>query len=111
MDAGWYPDAQDPSTQRYWDGSSWTDHTTGAASSGAAISSTPTWWEGDQTVRNDAFGAVEPGGFAPPAPAPVSANPFASFDAPAAPAPAVIPPAGPPPGWLADPQVPLAELG
>ncbi len=25
--AGWYPDATDPSIQRYWDGSAWTEHT------------------------------------------------------------------------------------
>lgn len=24
--AGWYPDPSDPGTQRYWDGSAWTDH-------------------------------------------------------------------------------------
>jgi len=24
--AGWYPDPDDPSSQRYWDGSAWTDH-------------------------------------------------------------------------------------
>jgi hypothetical protein len=25
--AGWYPDATDPSIQRYWDGTAWTEHT------------------------------------------------------------------------------------
>ena len=25
--AGWYPDPQDASRQRYWDGTSWTEHT------------------------------------------------------------------------------------
>jgi len=25
--AGWYPDATDPSVQRYWDGTAWTEHT------------------------------------------------------------------------------------
>ena len=24
--AGWYPDPADPSLQRYWDGSNWTEH-------------------------------------------------------------------------------------
>lgn len=40
--AGWYPDPQDDSRQRYWDGSAWTEHTadgTGQAASGAAASS------------------------------------------------------------------------
>lgn len=25
--AGWYPDAQNPTLQRYWDGVGWTEHT------------------------------------------------------------------------------------
>ena len=25
-DAGWYPDPSDPTAQRYWDGSAWTEH-------------------------------------------------------------------------------------
>lgn len=25
--AGWYPDPQDASSQRYWDGTTWTEHT------------------------------------------------------------------------------------
>jgi hypothetical protein len=29
--AGWYSDPEDPSQQRYWDGSSWTEHRTPAA--------------------------------------------------------------------------------
>lgn len=29
--AGWYQDPQDPSLQRYWDGSTWTQHTAPAA--------------------------------------------------------------------------------
>src|SRR3954452_19944965 len=24
--AGWFPDPEDPSQQRYWDGTAWTDH-------------------------------------------------------------------------------------
>lgn len=53
--AGWYPDPQDATRQRYWDGSAWTEHTAdgapqasgagsmatgGAATSGAAMAST-----------------------------------------------------------------------
>ena len=30
--ANWYPDPQDPSLQRYWDGNAWTEHTAPAAS-------------------------------------------------------------------------------
>ena len=29
--ADWYPDPQDPSLQRYWDGNAWTEHTAPAA--------------------------------------------------------------------------------
>jgi hypothetical protein len=25
--AGWYPDADNPALQRYWDGTQWTEHT------------------------------------------------------------------------------------
>lgn len=37
--AGWYPDPSDPSLQRYWDGTKWTEHTAPAA--GAADQSSP----------------------------------------------------------------------
>ena len=32
--AGWHPDPDDPSQQRYWDGSSWTEHRAPAAQTG-----------------------------------------------------------------------------
>lgn len=31
--AGWYADPNDPGSQRYWDGSAWTEHTSGNATS------------------------------------------------------------------------------
>jgi hypothetical protein len=34
--AGWYPDPQDATQQRYWDGTAWTGHTAAAGGSGAA---------------------------------------------------------------------------
>jgi hypothetical protein len=34
--AGWYPDPQDASQQRYWDGAAWTGHTAAAGSAAAA---------------------------------------------------------------------------
>ncbi|HVT65939.1 MAG TPA: DUF2510 domain-containing protein [Mycobacteriales bacterium] len=37
--AGWYPDPQDATQQRYWDGSAWTGHT---AAAGAAAVGAPT---------------------------------------------------------------------
>jgi hypothetical protein len=46
--AGWYPDPSTPGTQRYWDGSRWTEHTAPLqaaptpASSAATIPGTPT---------------------------------------------------------------------
>ena len=35
--AGWYPDPQQPTTQRYWDGQQWTDRTTTSVA-GAGLS-------------------------------------------------------------------------
>ncbi|HWC36772.1 MAG TPA: DUF2510 domain-containing protein [Mycobacteriales bacterium] len=34
--AGWYPDPQDATQQRYWDGAAWTGHTAAAGTSAAA---------------------------------------------------------------------------
>lgn len=34
--AGWYPDPQDATQQRYWDGTAWTGHTAAAGGAGAA---------------------------------------------------------------------------
>jgi hypothetical protein len=49
--AGWYPDHSNPAIQRYWDGTTWTDHTApaagaaqpaaGAAAAGGGFGS---WW-------------------------------------------------------------------
>ena len=42
--ANWYPDPQDPTLQRYWDGTAWTEHTApaaGGAGAPAAASATP----------------------------------------------------------------------
>ena len=37
--AGWYPDPDEPANQKYWDGTSWTEHATPAATS---VPPTPT---------------------------------------------------------------------
>jgi len=42
--AGWYPDPSDPSSsQRYWDGSAWTEHTEPATAVPAAALPVPAW--------------------------------------------------------------------
>lgn len=39
--AGWYPDPQDGTRQRYWDGTAWTEHTAeGQGTAGGAMSTT-----------------------------------------------------------------------
>lgn len=52
---GWYPDPNDPATQRYWDGSQWTEHTapvSGEVSASGAGGGTPSFpsGAGDQTL-------------------------------------------------------------
>ncbi len=39
--ANWYPDPQDPTLQRYWDGNAWTEHTAPAAPAGAEVGGAP----------------------------------------------------------------------
>lgn len=43
--AGWYPDPEDASHQRYWDGTAWTDHRTPA---------TPQWGQSQQSAQPSA---------------------------------------------------------
>lgn len=38
--AGWYPDPQDASAQRYWDGAQWTEHSAPAAAPAAGLTAT-----------------------------------------------------------------------
>ncbi len=35
--AGWYPDSNQPGTQRYWDGQRWTEHTAPLHTGGAPV--------------------------------------------------------------------------
>jgi hypothetical protein len=41
--AGWYADPEDPSQQRYWDGSAWTEHRTPAAPQTSPWGAEPGW--------------------------------------------------------------------
>ncbi len=41
--AGWYPDPNDASQQRYWDGNAWTEHTAAATPQAPAASSAPSF--------------------------------------------------------------------
>jgi len=51
---GWYPDPQDPSGRRWWDGANWTAHT-GAAGPAPTVGSTTPY------VRNLPGGGAGPG--------------------------------------------------
>lgn len=42
--AGWYPDPSDPSLQRYWDGTKWTEHTAPAAGAAPVASGGDASW-------------------------------------------------------------------
>ena len=41
--AGWYPDPDDASSLRFWDGERWTNHTANSASTGAGTAAT--YWQ------------------------------------------------------------------
>ncbi len=41
MEPNWYPDPNDPSMLRWWDGNQWTEHTHAAAGDGVSVSGTP----------------------------------------------------------------------
>ena len=40
--AGWYPDPQDGTRQRYWDGDAWTEHTADASPQATSATTAPT---------------------------------------------------------------------
>jgi Protein of unknown function (DUF2510) len=42
--AGWYPDPQDPGTQRYFDGHGWTEHQRVGAAPTEQPAASPPWW-------------------------------------------------------------------
>jgi hypothetical protein len=45
--AGWYPNPENPSEQRYWDGTQWTEHTAPAAGSAEPPPATTPGWGGE----------------------------------------------------------------
>jgi hypothetical protein len=64
--AGWYPDAQDGTLERYWDGSAWTEHTQPVARAGVpeswAVASTavasgiaPGWYGDPQNAQMERY--------------------------------------------------------
>jgi hypothetical protein len=72
--AGWYPDPEHPSTQRWWDGTQWTDHRQGGAPEPApapyeppAASYPPGGFGGHPGAAQPGFGghpgAARPGGY------------------------------------------------
>lgn len=56
--AGWYPDPDDSSQQRYWDGSQWTDHRT------PATPTTSPWGQPQGQAQGQAPGQAQQGGWA-----------------------------------------------
>jgi hypothetical protein len=59
--AGWYPDADDPTRQRYWDGAQWTEHRTPTPDTSQAPASEldAATTEGPRT-KDDAAGEPQP---------------------------------------------------
>jgi hypothetical protein len=55
---GWYPDPEDASHQRYWDGTAWTDHRTPA---------TPQWGQAQQPAQQQ-WGQQQPAQWTPTGP-------------------------------------------
>lgn len=58
--AGWYPDPQDDTKQRYWDGSSWTEHTAPAAQRSGATPASSATQDLGATTTSMAGGATSP---------------------------------------------------
>lgn len=52
--AGWYPDPQDNTRQRYWDGNAWTEHTAPGQQASSAPAQQPAY------AQNNALGAQAP---------------------------------------------------
>ena len=63
--AGWYPDPEDPSQQRYWDGYAWTEHRTPSAPSAPSDPSAPPAWSGGYGGTPGSYGSA-PGYAGPP---------------------------------------------
>lgn len=67
--AGWYPDPEDSTQQRYWDGQQWTDHRAPLSGGEQPASSTPSyeagqqpaWGGGGQQPSYGGYGAVGQG--------------------------------------------------
>ncbi len=66
--AGWYPDPEDSTQQRYWDGQQWTDHRAPLSGAGQQpSSSTPSYGEGQQPAwgaggQQPSYGGYQPAG-------------------------------------------------
>ena len=66
--AGWYPDPEDASHQRYWDGTAWTDHRTPATPQwGQAQQPAQQQW-GQQQPAQQQWGQQQPAQWTPPGP-------------------------------------------
>jgi hypothetical protein len=66
--AGWYADPSVPSTERWWDGTAWTEHRRPAAPAGGQGPAQPAGGFGPAQPQPPGFGPVQPGGFGPPQP-------------------------------------------